>query len=93
MDKRQIFILGSQNYQNEILAHYLEHERGIECRILPPDGVLDSGRAETNEGTSLFLIDCSEAGVERYFVHPQLNGDRPPSSTPSRSSMPVVTAE
>jgi LuxR family transcriptional regulator of csgAB operon len=82
MSGKEIFILGSQNYKNEILAHYLEHERGIRCRILPPDGALVSGSADTNAEAALFLIDCSETGVERYFLHLQLDGDRPPFQHP-----------
>lgn len=82
MTHREIFILGSQNFQNQILAHYLEHERGIPCRILPPGCEPVSACAETNGGSPLFLIDCSEAGVERYFMHPQPDGDRPPFRHP-----------
>jgi len=77
MNNKAIFILGSRNYQNEILAHYLEHERGIKCRILPPDCELVSGSVETNGESPLFLIDCSETGVERYFTNPRLDGGRP----------------
>ncbi len=82
MSLREIFILGNQNFQNQILAHYLEHERGIPCRILPPDCESVSASVETNGGSPLFLIDCREAGVERYFLHPQPDGDRPPFRHP-----------
>lgn len=77
MSGKEIIILGSQNYQNEILAYYLEHEKGIECRILPPDCGLATGHSGANRGSRLFLIDCSKADVARYFMHPPLDGDRP----------------
>ncbi|HOD36947.1 MAG TPA: response regulator transcription factor [Syntrophales bacterium] len=73
-----IFILGSQNFQHQILAHYLEHERGIPCRILPPDCEFVSASVDTKGGSPLFLIDCSETGVERYFMNPQPAGGLPP---------------
>ena len=82
MNNKMIFILGSTSYQNESLAYYLEHERGIECQILPPDCEIVSKSAETNWESRLFLLDCSDMGVERYFTHPQLGADRLPFQHP-----------
>ncbi len=73
---KEVLILGSANYQNQILAHYLEHEKGIQCRILPPDCDLVGQEVETNGRSPLFLIDCSESGVERYFLRFRPGGFR-----------------
>lgn len=76
MKGKEILILGSPNYQNQILANYLEREKGIRCRILPPDCDLVEKGVETSGRSPLFLIDCSESGVERYFLRSRPGGSR-----------------